>query len=277
MTLNAWIAETKNLFIEQGVSDTPGLDARLLLGHATGYDQGRQIVNAGEELDSHRLDLLENLRSQRLEGRPIAYIIGSKEFYGRSFYVDERVLIPRPDTEILVETVLKAIEDGVVSSEDPIIDVGTGSGAVGITLAAELDCMVLLSDISCDALDVARINSRRILGRELETIASDLLPLGRKDGIIVSNPPYLTDEWVAAVDQNVRSEPDLALRGFGEDGLDIIRALVAESSNHGSLFIECDYRQTKQVAGLFEEHGFTNISIQRDLQGLERVVWGVRT
>ncbi|HPB41916.1 MAG TPA: peptide chain release factor N(5)-glutamine methyltransferase, partial [Sphaerochaeta sp.] len=210
-------------------------------------------------------------------GRPIAYIIGSKEFYGRSFYVDERVLIPRPDTEILVETVLKAIEDGVVSSEDPIIDVGTGSGAVGITLAAELDCMVLLSDISCDALDVARINSRRILGRELETIASDLLPLGRKYGIIVSNPPYLTDEWVAAVDQNVRSEPDLALRGFGEDGLDIIRALVAESSNHGSLFIECDYRQTKQVAGLFEEHGFTNISIQRDLQGLERVVWGVRT
>ncbi len=277
MTLNAWIAETKNLFIEQGVSDTPGLDARLLLGHATGYDQGRQIVNAGEELDSHRLDLLENLRSQRLAGRPIAYIIGSKEFYGRSFYVDERVLIPRPDTEILVETVLKAIEDGVVSSEDSIIDVGTGSGAVGITLAAELDCMVLLSDISCDALDVARINSRRILGRELETITSDLLPLGRKYGIIVSNPPYLTDEWVAAVDQNVRSEPDLALRGFGEDGLDIIRALVAESSNHGSLFIECDYRQTKQVAGLFEEHGFTNISIQRDLQGLERVVWGVRT
>ncbi|HOE89684.1 MAG: Release factor glutamine methyltransferase [Spirochaetes bacterium ADurb.Bin315] len=277
MTLNAWIAETKNLFIEQGVSDTPGLDARLLLGHATGYDQGRQIVNAGEELAIHQLDLLENLRSQRLAGRPIAYIIGSKEFYGRSFYVDERVLIPRPDTEILVETVLKAIEDGVVSSEDSIIDVGTGSGAVGITLAAELDCMVLLSDISCDALDVARINSRRILGRELETIASDLLPLGRKYGIIVSNPPYLTDEWVAAVDQNVRSEPDLALRGFGEDGLDIIRALVAESSNHGSLFIECDYRQTKQVAGLFEEHGFTNISIQRDLQGLERVVWGVRT
>ena len=277
MTLNAWIAETKNLFIEQGVSDTPGLDARLLLGHATGYDQGRQIVNAGEELAIHQLDLLENLRSQRLAGRPIAYIIGSKEFYGRTFYVDERVLIPRPDTEILVETVLKAIEDGVVSSEDPIIDVGTGSGAVGITLAAELDCMVLLSDISCDALDVARINSRRILGRELETIASDLLPLGRKYGIIVSNPPYLTDEWVAAVDQNVRSEPDLALRGFGEDGLDIIRALVAESSNHGSLFIECDYRQTKQVAGLFEEHGFTNISIQRDLQGLERVVWGVRT
>jgi len=277
MTLNAWIAETKNLFIEQGVSDTPGLDARLLLGHATGYDQGRQIVNAGEELAIHQLDLLENLRSQRLAGRPIAYIIGSKEFYGRSFYVDERVLIPRPDTEILVETVLKAIEDGVVSSEDPIIDVGTGSGAVGITLAAELDCMVLLSDISCDALDVARINSRRILGRELETIASDLLPLGRKYGIIVSNPPYLTDEWVAAVDQSVRSEPDLALRGFGEDGLDIIRALVAESSNHGSLFIECDYRQAKQVAGLFEEHGFTNISIQRDLQGLERVVWGVRT
>ncbi|HOR80360.1 MAG TPA: peptide chain release factor N(5)-glutamine methyltransferase [Sphaerochaeta sp.] len=277
MTLNAWIAETKNLFIEQGVSDTPGLDARLLLGHATGYDQGRQIVNAGEELAIHQLDLLENLRSQRLAGRPIAYIIGSKEFYGRSFYVDERVLIPRPDTEILVETVLKAIEDGVVSSEDSIIDVGTGSGAVGITLAAELDCMVLLSDISCDALDVARINSRRILGRELETIASDLLPLGRKYGIIVSNPPYLTDEWVAAVDQNVRSEPDLALRGFGEDGLDIIRALVAESSNHGSLFIECDYRQAKQVAGLFEEHGFTNISIQRDLQGLERVVWGVRT
>lgn len=277
MTLNAWIAETKNLFIEQGVSDTPGLDARLLLGHATGYDQGRQIVNAGEELAIHQLDLLENLRSQRLAGRPIAYIIGSKEFYGRSFYVDERVLIPRPDTEILVETVLKAIEDGVVSSEDSIIDVGTGSGAVGITLAAELDCMVLLSDISCDALDVARINSRRILGRELETIASDLLPLGRKYGIIVSNPPYLTDEWVAAVDQSVRSEPDLALRGFGEDGLDIIRALVAESSNHGSLFIECDYRQTKQVAGLFEEHGFTNISIQRDLQGLERVVWGVRT
>lgn len=277
MTLKAWIAETRNLFIGRGIGDTPDLDARLLLEHTTGYDQSGQIVNAAEELSAHQLDLLENLRNQRLEGRPIAYIIGSKEFYGRSFYVDERVLIPRPDTEILVEAVLEAIKSGLVSFEDPIIDVGTGSGAVGITLASELDCMVLLSDISSDALDVARINSRRILGRELETIASDLLPLGRKYGIIVSNPPYLTDEWVAAVDQSVRYEPTLALRGFGEDGLDIIRALVAQSSNHGSLFVECDYRQAKKVAELFEEHGFTNITMERDLQGLERVVWGVRT
>lgn len=277
MTFKAWSAETKNLFIEQGISDTPDLDARLLLEHATGYDQSRQIVNAAEELSGHQLELLENLRNQRLEGRPIAYIIGSKEFYGRSFYVDERVLIPRPDTEILIEAVLEAVKNGLVSCEDPIIDVGTGSGAVGITLASELGCRVLLSDISSDALDVARINSRRILDRELETIASDLLPLGRKYGIIVSNPPYLTDEWVAAVDRSVTYEPALALRGFGKDGLDVIRALVAQSSNHGSLFVECDYRQARKVAELFEEHGFTNITIERDLQGLERVVWGVRT
>ncbi|HQB54285.1 MAG TPA: peptide chain release factor N(5)-glutamine methyltransferase [Sphaerochaeta sp.] len=277
MTFKAWSAETKNLFIEQGISDTPDLDARLLLEHATGYDQSRQIVNAAEELSGHQLELLENLRNQRLEGRPIAYIIGSKEFYGRSFYVDERVLIPRPDTEILIDAVLEAIKNGLVSCEDPIIDVGTGSGAVGITLASELGCRVLLSDISSDALDVARINSRRILDRELETIASDLLPLGRKYGIIVSNPPYLTDEWVAAVDRSVTYEPALALRGFGKDGLDVIRALVAQSSNHGSLFVECDYRQARKVAELFEKHGFTNITIERDLQGLERVVWGVRT
>ncbi|NLZ76805.1 MAG: peptide chain release factor N(5)-glutamine methyltransferase [Spirochaetales bacterium] len=276
MTLTAWIAETRALFIEQGVDDTPDLDARLLLEHVTGWDRSRQIVNAAEELSSHQLDLLENLRSQRLESRPIAYIIGSKEFYGRSFLVDERVLIPRPDTEILVETVLDAIEQGVVSRTDPIIDVGTGSGAVGITLAAELDRMVLLSDISPDALVVARTNSRRILGTELETIEGDLLPPGRKYGIIVSNPPYLTDEWMAAVDPGVRYEPTLALRGFGEDGLQIIRALVAESSNHGSLFIECDHRQARKVAGLFEEHGFTNVTIRRDLHGLDRVVWGVR-
>ncbi|HPX29269.1 MAG TPA: peptide chain release factor N(5)-glutamine methyltransferase [Sphaerochaeta sp.] len=277
MTFKAWSAETKNLFIEQGISDTPDLDARLLLEHATGYDQSRQIVNAAEELSGHQLELLENLRNQRLEGRPIAYIIGSKEFYGRSFYVDERVLIPRPDTEILIDAVLEAIKNGLVSCEDPIIDVGTGSGAVGITLASELGCRVLLSDISSDALDVARINSRRILDRELETIASDLLPLGRKYGIIVSNPPYLTDEWVAAVDRSVTYEPALALRGFGKDGLDVIRALVAQSSSHGSLFVECDYRQARKVAELFEKHGFTNITIERDLQGLERVVWGVRT
>ena len=277
MTFKAWSAETKNLFIEQGISDTSDLDARLLLEHATGYDQSRQIVNAAEELSGHQLELLENLRNQRLEGRPIAYIIGSKEFYGRSFYVDERVLIPRPDTEILIEAVLEAIKNGLVSCEDPIIDVGTGSGAVGITLASELGCRVLLSDISSDALDVARINSRRILDRELETIASDLLPLGRKYGIIVSNPPYLTDEWVAAVDRSVTYEPALALRGFGKDGLDVNRALVAQSSNHGSLFVECDYRQARKVAELFEKHGFTNITIERDLQGLERVVWGVRT
>lgn len=275
MTIKEWAYETRTLLIENHLTDSPDLDARLLLEFITEHDQVKQIINADKVLSDEELAELNRLRQQRLEGRPIAYIMGLKQFFGRYFKVDERVLIPRPDTEILVEAVLKAHERGLVSIEDPIIDVCTGSGAVGITLARELKRDVILSDISSDALDVAKENSARLLRRELETIQCDLLPKGREYGIIVSNPPYLTDEWVEAVDRSVQYEPTLALRGGGRDGLDLIRKLVFQSIGHGSLFVECDYRQAKAVAEIFEEHFFRQVTIERDLAGLERVVWGV--
>ncbi|MFA5699381.1 MAG: peptide chain release factor N(5)-glutamine methyltransferase [Sphaerochaeta sp.] len=272
MTLSEWVKESQTLI----GGESPALDARLILKHVTGLTHGQQIVHAHDQLTSEDRKQLHLLRERRLAGEPIAYIIHSKEFYGRSFYVDERVLIPRADTEILVETVLTAVKNNVVSLDLPIIDVATGSGAIGITLAAELGVDVLLSDISSEALAVARINSTRLLGRELECIECDLLPLGQKYGIIVSNPPYLTDAWVEAVDKSVHYEPKRALRGFGADGLAIIKALIAQSKEHRSLFLECDYRQTQDVAVLLEASGFRNVTIERDLANLERVVWGVR-
>ncbi len=263
---------------EKAITETPELEARLLIEKVTHLSQVEQILHAEQLLDPNELLALEKLLSERLGARPMAYILGQKEFYGRPFFVDERVLIPRPDTETLVEVALSCArrEDRELS----IVDVCTGSGCVGITLACELGYDVLLSDISEDALKVARANAISLVGHALPTIQGNLLsPLTDKYDIIVSNPPYLTREWCDLVSDDVKREPRLALEGLDSDGLRLIRTLVGQSAEHlrdgGALMLECDYRQVAEVRQIMVASGFSQIQSVCDLAGKERVVWGI--
>ncbi|HAF85831.1 MAG TPA: peptide chain release factor N(5)-glutamine methyltransferase [Sphaerochaeta sp.] len=262
---------------QNNITETPELEARLLIEKATDLTQVEQILHSDRLLDGQEILILKGLLSQRLQARPIAYILGTKEFYGRPFFVDERVLIPRPDTETLVEVALSHARNR--GEKLSIIDVCTGSGCIGITLACELGYDVHLSDISLDALEVAKSNALQLVGHELPTSRGNLLStLCSKYDIIVSNPPYLTREWCEAVTDEVKREPLLALEGFGSDGLCIIRALVEQSTSRlrdgGALMMECDYRQVDAVKKIMLCCGFGMVKSECDLTGRERVVWG---
>ena len=263
---------------KSGISDTPDLEARLLMQKATKMDQLQQILHSDFQLSQEQVDILLHLLEQRLSSTPMAYILKEKEFYGRTFFIDERVLIPRPDTEILVETALGFARNR--QTPPTIIDVCTGSGCVGITLSCELESEVTLADISNEALQVADFNAKNLLGHPLPLLQGDMLsPADQKYDIIVTNPPYLTKTWCEEVSADVRKEPRLALEGFGDDGLDCIRTLIRQSLFHlqvdGALLMECDYRQIKEVMHLMTSNGFTKVESVRDLAGLERVVWGI--
>lgn len=281
-------------------SETPFLDASLILAHCLGISRDRLLAALSEPNDTIPSEF-EQAWARHLAGESVASVIGKKEFYGRDFFVDRRVLIPRPDTEILVSAALelgdkrcarilqyrktKTIEDTF-----SVIDVCTGSGAVAISLAAERpDWKLCASDISDDALRVARHNSQRILGRELPFFRSDLLDNldccpSAKDrfesrfDLIVANPPYVSSAETAGLMAKGWTEPSLALDG-GPDGLEIVRRLIAQAPEHikpgGFLLIETDALQCDQVRDMFEREGFHDTRIWKDFAGLSRVTSGI--
>lgn len=206
---------------------------------------------------------------------PLEYITHETEFMGLSFYVDENVLIPRQDTECLVEEVLK------VSEGKDILDLCTGSGCIGISLAALGKCRsVTLADISPEALAVAEHNARRH-GVEVILRQSDLFSsLAQRYDTIVSNPPYIPSEELSHLMPEVRDyEPHLALDGK-EDGLFFYKSIILKScdflTEEGWLFFEIGYDQGEAVSCLMQEAGFTEVTIKKDLAGLDRVVSGRR-
>ncbi len=280
---------------ENKKSSTPFLDACLIVAFSMGISKDRLLASLSDSADSIPGDF--NLAwERRLAGESVASIIGEKEFYGRKFFVDQRVLIPRPDTEILVSTALELgdsraafVRSETGSSEVSVVDVCTGSGAIAISLAAERpEWSLWATDISQKALEVARLNSRRILGRELPMIQADLLEgieknpgsaaiLGSGWDMIVSNPPYLLSSETEQLIADGWTEPPLALDG-GPDGLVIVRRLIAQASAWlkpgGFLLIETDALQIEKVRVMFETEGFSEIRVWKDLAGLPRVSSG---
>jgi len=261
-------------------TDTPYLDAVLLMGHA--LKKSKEQVLASLEDPIWETDALSfgKVLELRAKGMPIAYITRKKEFYGLEFYVDSRVLIPRPDTELLVEKGLEAAER-FTAGDHSMLDLCTGSGCVGIAFAHTMaqkssgGWQVTLSDISREALAVSAVNSRAILGEELSCIHSDLFEdiTGRFD-LIVSNPPYLTDAECA----------DAQLLRSGRDGLDHIKRIIERAPDHlnddGVIIIEGGFQQAEDIARLYESHGFYHIEIHQDMAGLNRAVsarWTRRT
>jgi release factor glutamine methyltransferase len=245
--------------------DTPRLDAELLLGSVLGVDRGRLLMDSCSGLSADAAGRFASLVDRRAAREPVAYILGRQAFRYLELEVDRRVLIPRPETELLVEVGL-TLEPGA-----RVIDVGTGSGAVALALAHERpDLRVVGVDVSQDALAVARANAAR-LGLEVEFHCGDLLAGHRADAVL-ANLPYVAARDVGALAPEVASfEPALALFA-GEDGLDAVRRLVAMLDGVGLVALEVGFDQADRVAALLSGAGYRSVQRRRDLAGHERVV-----
>jgi release factor glutamine methyltransferase len=268
-TVGRVLAWTRARFERSG-SSSPRLDAEILLAHALGSSRIGLYTQHDRPLEPGERDRFRQLVRRRLEGEPIAYITGEKEFWSRPFRVDGRVLIPRPDTELLVEHILDRIP---AQTPCRVVDVGTGSGCVALTLALERPAWtVWATDVSKDALTVARDNADR-LGARVQFVHGPLPP-PEADPVQVwaANLPYIPSEEVEGLEVG-RHEPRIALDG-GPDGLDPIRALLAARNRFPSgarLFLEAAPDQHGALRNLLQDQGFTSVQTHRDLAGHPRM------
>jgi release factor glutamine methyltransferase len=250
-----------------GVSDTPRLDAELLLSCALGVDRARLVIDRDEPVGGSEGERFWQLVDRRAASEPVAYILGRRAFRRLELEVDRRVLIPRPETELLVEVGL------TLPPGSSVVDVGTGSGAVALALKDERpDLRVLGVDVSAGAVSVARANASR-LGLDVRMFVGDLLSgVGRVDAVL-ANLPYVQDDADLPPDV-ARFEPAGALFG-GPDGLELVRRLVAEARSP-LLALEIGPEQAAEVAALVTAAGYAEVDVLRDLAGRERVVVGRR-
>ncbi len=278
-TIGTLVKRASEILKERGIKSAR-LDAELLLAHALGFkDRVKLYSEFDRPLTDKEVENYRQLIIRRAKGEPVAYITGKKEFFGLTFRVEKGVLIPRPETELLVEIVYEYLKE---KENKTIVDVGTGSGCIVISL-----CKLLGNkhkfygvDTSVIALKVAEKN-RKILGcKNLTLLKSDLLQsIDFPVDVIVSNPPYvpLNDP---ELEENVKKfEPAVALFA-GKDGLDVIRKLVIQAyeklNDGGFIALEVGKGQLKKVKKLLERAGFRNINFHTDLNGIERVVTGVK-
>jgi release factor glutamine methyltransferase len=281
MTLRELAAEAESRLLAGAHPERARRDAEFLLLHASQRSRAWLLAHGDDEANAMERGALDALLERRAAGEPIQYITGEAEFYGLPFAVTRDVLIPRPETEHLVEEVLRLAAE---LPEGPlqIADIGTGSGAIAVALARSLPRAHLdATDLSPDALGIARKNAERngVAGR-IDFLEGDLLaPLaGRSFQMIASNPPYVPLGDVDGLAVEVREyEPHAALFA-GQDGLDVYRRLVPEAHAHlaagGWLVMEIGYGQQAAIAGLLEGIGYSGIHFVADYQGIPRVACG---
>ncbi len=247
-----------------GASDTPRLDAELLLAHVLGVGRERLVLDASEELGADALRDFEGLLARRAAHEPVAYILGHKDFRRITVRVDRRVLIPRPETELLVEVGL------TLPSGASVVDVGTGSGAVALALKDERpDLDVWATDVDAGALALARENGLH-LGLAVEFVQADLLAgVSQRFDAVLGNLPYVAEG--SELPPDIGYEPDLALFG-GPDGLDLVRRLLPMAA--GVPLVALEVGLAEAAASLLQEAGFRSVERLRDLAGYERVVVG---
>lgn len=275
------LSEAVSFLKRRGIPQ-PRLEAEVLLAALLGEERVKLITHDRRLLPPSLWKEYQELLRKRGEGWPLQYLTGRQEFMSLSFKVNPAVLIPRADTEVLVEKVLSYKETGTGSQIKHIVDVGTGSGAIAVSLAYYWpEVKVTGVDVSPEALAVARENAA-IHGVEVEWIRGDLLtPLinaRRKVQLVVSNPPYIPAGDLPSLSREVRKEPALALNG-GPDGLDYYRCLAAQAPScleaPGLIALEIGWDQGEAVRELLERAGFTGIEIGRDYAARDRVVTAV--
>jgi len=264
--------------------DSPRLDAELLLAHAMGLTRARLLAQFDRELSPAELARYRQLIERRRAHEPVAYIVGHQEFYGLDFYVDRRVLIPRPETELLVERAIKLAGEvgdrGYGLYPLTLADVGTGSGAIAVSLAVHLpQATIYALDSSAEALEVAARNVRRhgIEGR-VHLLRGDLLsPLPEPVDLIVANLPYVSEAELAELPPQIRRYEPLSALDGGPDGLRHIRRLLAQAGGYlrpqGAILLEIGATQGAEVIELARRYfPMASIEVVKDYAGLDRVV-----
>jgi len=270
MRLDAAIADAVGRL--SPITDSARLDAEILLCQTIDMPRSYLFAHPEDELDDLSRDRFEAIVQRRVQGEPMSYITGTREFWSHELLVSPATLVPRPETELLVELALREIPR---KAEWEILDLGTGSGAIAISIGAERPlCTITATDISCDALAVARENVRQadlanvacLPGNWVEPVAE------KRFNIIVSNPPYVRED--DEVLNDLRFEPLSALAS-GEDGLNDIRVLATSCipllMDDGRLMLEHGADQKDDVAAILEEAGWRDIKCHNDLAGLPRV------
>lgn len=274
---------TKQYFEAKGV-ENPRLDAEVLLCAVLKCQRITLYVDFERPLSEDELSTYRQYVQRRGNFEPLAYILGEKAFMRNSFKVTPATLVPRPETELLVESVIKAANILRPDGGAKLLDIGTGSGAIIVSLLDYLpQARGVGVDISVDALIVAKENAERIgVGSRIGFVRSDVfskLPLEKKFDIIVSNPPYIPAADIAGLDRDVQQEPRSALDG-GADGLDFYRRIAKEAPAHladeGLLAFEVGINQAQAVQHLCLDSGFAQTAVRRDYAGTERMVFAVK-
>ncbi len=260
---------------------SPRLDAELLLVHSLGFkDRVDLYINFEKPLTEEEVEAYRQLIVRRAKGEPVAYITGKKEFFGLEFHVERGVLIPRPETEPLVEVVYDYLKD---RENLTVVDVGTGSGCIVLTLCKLTGGKHRFYgiDVSRKALDVAKINREKLGCLNVEFLKGSILsPVNFPVDIVVSNPPYVPVGDSRLEKEVLKFEPAVALFG-GKTGLEMIEKLIAQASEKlkpgGLIALEVGEGQKEAVTSLLESSGFRSIRVYKDLAGVERVLTGVKS
>lgn len=286
VTIGRLLKESTERLMEANIS-TPGLDAEVLLYNLLGVERTYLYMYREKRIPEEIQKEFWIGIEKRAKHMPIQYIVNRQEFMGLDFWVEEGILIPRADTEILVEKVIDIYKNNYHPDMVKIIDIGTGSGAIAVSLAKYIDnCIITAIDICPDALRVAAKNANKhgVENKITFYLGNLFEPIDRQDeyGIydfIISNPPYIPKSEIETLGGNVKDyEPHLALDG-GRDGLDFYREITFKARDYlkesGWLLFEIGHNQGKDVSEILNINGFKNIGVLRDLAGLDRVAVGV--
>jgi len=262
--------------LDENEIEESGLISKILVQYILQMDKAQIIINENQEIKEEEKDRYYLALIEIIQGMPVQYITNKQEFMKLDFYVDENVLIPQPDTEILVEEVINIVKN----NNGNILDMCTGSGCIGVSIAKNLEnTNIVMSDISEKSLEIAKKNYEKniIDGKVAKFVKSDMFEnIEEKFDIIVSNPPYIESQTIEKLSEQVKKEPHIALDG-GKDGLNFYRILISEAykylNENGHLCMEIGYNQKDAVINLIEQSGkYKQTYCKKDLAGNDRVI-----
>lgn len=275
--INYGVAMIKN-------TESPSLETQMMIAKVIEKDRLYIMLNLEEDIDESKVEIIKTMIDKRKSSYPLQYILGEREFWGMDFKVSEGVLIPRQDTEILIEETLKKLKDNKHKSNLKGFEIGVGSGIISITLLKEIETLTMIGvDINDKAIELTKANAlKHEVSDRLCILNSNLFEKINKENqfdFIISNPPYIETKVIDSLQEDIKQhEPKLALDG-GEDGLDFYRAIIEQSksyiSPYGFIAFEIGYNQAEAVKKIFVENGYPNVTIAKDLAGFDRVVIGM--